>query len=203
MAAPGYEGFWNYTAFAGNTYYVVLEGQDLNGWRDVERITVELNPDDDGDGDIYFSPRNGTAWTTSSYLSVPQSSDDDRGTDHRPRWDGSGGPVPDDLRCTDSVIFDWAVDAQELSLSANGVSNRLTPRGGHHRPLRRREASARSLSTNTAVRFGLISSSVDFEDRTEPLTNDVEVGFVQSRGHGSILRGLRLRRWVARCIHPP
>ena len=180
-SAPGYEGFWNYTAFAGNTYYVVLEGQDLNGWRDVERITVELNPDDDGDGDIYFSPRNGTAWTTSSYLSVPQSSDDDRGARITDR---DGMVLVDPFQTTFvariPVIFDWAVDAQELSLSANGVSNRLTPRVG----ITDLSGASGGVGTITeyqyssAIRLDLVS--VDFEDRTEPLTNDVEVGFVRA-----------------------
>ena len=66
---PRYQGLENKTIYAGNTYHVIVEAQDGNGWRDLDTIRVNL----DGlleDMVINFHPRNGTAWTTSPYLTI-------------------------------------------------------------------------------------------------------------------------------------
>ena len=40
---PGYQGLENKTVYAGNTYHVIVEAQDGNGWRDLDTIRVNLD----------------------------------------------------------------------------------------------------------------------------------------------------------------
>ena len=63
---PGYKGLENKTIYAGNTYHVIVEAQDGNGWRDLDTIRVNLDGSSSEDMVINFHPRNGTAWTTSA-----------------------------------------------------------------------------------------------------------------------------------------
>ena len=65
-------GSWNKTMFAGNVYHLMLEGQDGNGWRDVEYIEIDLGIDEVGytGSKIMYYPRNNTAWTDSTFYSI-------------------------------------------------------------------------------------------------------------------------------------
>ena len=35
-------GAWNQTMFAGNVYHLIIQGQDGNGWKDIEFIEIDL-----------------------------------------------------------------------------------------------------------------------------------------------------------------
>ena len=65
-------GAWNQTMFAGNVYYLDIEGQDGNGWKDVEYIEIDLGVDVTGYSNtkVMYFPRNNTAWTDSTFYSV-------------------------------------------------------------------------------------------------------------------------------------
>ncbi|MEC7178786.1 MAG: hypothetical protein VXW28_05795, partial [Candidatus Thermoplasmatota archaeon] len=65
-------GSWNRTMFAGNVYHLILEGQDGNGWRDVEYVEIDLGIMDSGysGSKIMYYPRNNTAWTDSTFYSI-------------------------------------------------------------------------------------------------------------------------------------
>jgi hypothetical protein len=64
---------FNKSMFAGNIYHLFVDGRDDNGWRDVAYVKVDLNPAYNNDLVLFFSPRNGTAWTESTsaeFLSI-------------------------------------------------------------------------------------------------------------------------------------
>ena len=65
-------GAWNQTMFAGNVYHLIIQGQDGNGWKDIEFIEIDLGINLDGYSDtkIMYYPRNNTAWTDSTFYSV-------------------------------------------------------------------------------------------------------------------------------------
>jgi len=63
----------NNSMHPGNVYHLQFDGNEPNGWRDVELIRISLNPDicnsyntetydPAGTMDIYYSPQNDTAW---------------------------------------------------------------------------------------------------------------------------------------------
>ena len=41
-------GAWNQTMFAGNVYNLIIEGQDGNGWKDIEYVEIDLGINLDG-----------------------------------------------------------------------------------------------------------------------------------------------------------
>ena len=64
-----YKGKWNQTMFAGNEYHLIVEANDANGWRNIDYFRIDL-ADDRSDLTVYYSPRNGTAWTDSPYIEI-------------------------------------------------------------------------------------------------------------------------------------
>ena len=69
-------GTWNQTMFAGNEYHLIVEAEDQNGWKDVEYIRVDLAPTETTfDSEIWFFPRNNTAWTDSPFITLQTNSD--------------------------------------------------------------------------------------------------------------------------------
>ena len=71
-------GSWNKTMFAGNVYHLVLQGQDGNGWRDIDYVEIDLGIDAQGYSGtkIIYYPRNNTAWTDSTFYTI---ANDDEG----------------------------------------------------------------------------------------------------------------------------
>ncbi len=61
---------FNKSMYAGNIYHLLVDGKDDNGWRDVQYVKVDLNPAITDDLVLFFSPRNGTSWTTSSSATI-------------------------------------------------------------------------------------------------------------------------------------
>ena len=64
-----WDGTWNQTMYAGNTYHLILEASDDNGWRDVDFFQVNLDKTDD-DMTVWYFPRNQTAWTNSPHVEI-------------------------------------------------------------------------------------------------------------------------------------
>ena len=55
--------------YAGNTYHLILEASDDNGWRDVDFFQVNLDKTAD-DMTVWYFPRNQTAWTDSPHIDI-------------------------------------------------------------------------------------------------------------------------------------
>ena len=64
-----WDGTWNQTMYAGNTYHLVLEASDDNGWRDVDFFQINLDKTAD-DMSVWYFPRNETAWTDSPHIEI-------------------------------------------------------------------------------------------------------------------------------------
>ena len=70
-----WDGTWNQTMYAGNVYHLILEASDDNGWRDVDFFKLNLDKTTDAEGkvqdmNIWYYPRNQTAWTDSPHLEI-------------------------------------------------------------------------------------------------------------------------------------
>ena len=69
-------GTWNQTMFAGNEYHLIVEAEDQNGWKDVEFIMVDIAPAESSyDSEIWYFPRNDTAWTNSPFITLQTNPD--------------------------------------------------------------------------------------------------------------------------------
>jgi len=84
---------FNKSVYAGNEYHLLVDAKDDNGWRDVNWIRITLNPqigDDEGSIELYYSPRNDTAWTDTDYIEII---DDYNNTGLKPRVTRRDGGV--------------------------------------------------------------------------------------------------------------
>ena len=68
------------TMYAGNTYDLVVEGTDPNGWGDVDYIEVDLNPGVQDHMKMIYHFSNNTVVTTSQWLNVLPASNSSEGT---------------------------------------------------------------------------------------------------------------------------
>ncbi|HIA39538.1 MAG TPA: hypothetical protein EYN88_01415 [Candidatus Poseidoniales archaeon] len=68
------------TMYAGNTYDLVVEGTDPNGWSDVDYIEVDLNPGVQNHMKMIYHFNNNTVVTTSQWLNVIPASNTSEGT---------------------------------------------------------------------------------------------------------------------------
>jgi hypothetical protein len=104
-----YEGEWNMTMYAGNTYHLLVEANDDNGWRDVDYIQVDLD-DARNDMSVYYFPRNQTAWTDSPHITIVQEDDDNDGPTLR-KMDGSAlvNPFISDFYLDLPIRVDWGI----------------------------------------------------------------------------------------------
>ena len=71
---------FNKSMYAGNVYHLLVDGKDDNGWRDLDYIKIDLNPYVTNDMVLWFSPRNGTAWTDSLWVDILNVTADGVGT---------------------------------------------------------------------------------------------------------------------------
>jgi len=137
--APGVDGFRisdshgtmlnevNRSVYAGNIYHLLVDAHDANGWRDVNWTRVTLNPlianpnletyDPDGAIEIYYSPRNDTAWTDSTLIEII---DDYENTGLKPvMLQRNGGilisPFEQDFTLSLPIRFDWSVPASYVA----------------------------------------------------------------------------------------
>mgnify|MGYP004382751097 CR=1 FL=1 len=91
----------NRSIYAGNVYHLLVDGKDLNGWRDIEVISINMNPqfssqndslvyDPQAHTELFYSPQNDTAWTDSNWLEII---DDYENTGVKPRMLSREGNV--------------------------------------------------------------------------------------------------------------
>ena len=117
----------NRSIYAGNTYNLLVDAQDANGWRDVNWIRVTMNPlianpslstyDPAGAIELYYSPRNDTAWTDSTLVEII---DDYENTGIKPRMlERNGGilisPFEQDFTLSLPIRMDWSIPASYVS----------------------------------------------------------------------------------------
>jgi hypothetical protein len=185
---PGYLGLQNKTVFAGNTYHVIVEAQDGNGWRDLDTIRVNLDGASSEDMVVTYHPRNGTAWTTSPYLTIV---DDDELSPSLRRMDGGAivDPFENNFYLDLPVRLAWGIPGHigastpKVSVQDfdNVVQNYLGL-SGHLQDWM--YADGVRLDFRADLNAGVMEIPY-ISDQTEPVTSDVQVGFV---GPGDTIR---------------
>ena len=182
--AQQYEGEWNMTMYAGNTYHLLVEANDDNGWRDVDYIHVNLD-DARNDMSVYYFPRNKSAWTDSPHITVVQEDDDNDGPVLR-KMDGSAlvNPFISDFYLDLPIQVDWGI------LGEGGVANTpvLYMKDMDNPEYRMLPAPGRYIQSwyyGSDIRLDIrddfannLMISPYFADGSEPITRDVRAGFV-------------------------
>lgn len=185
---PGYKGLQNKTIYAGNTYHVIVEAQDGNGWRDLDAIRINLDGSPSEEMLVVYYPRNGTTWTESPYLTVV---DEDGLSPGLKRMDGGAliDPFEEFFYLDLPVRLDWGipghVGASTPKVSVqdfNNVRQDYLGLSGHLQDW----MYADSVRLDFVEDYDLGTMEIPYlSDMTEPLTNDVRVGFV---GPGDTIR---------------
>ena len=181
---PQYDGKWNQTMYAGNQYSLIVEANDDNGWRDVSYFHVDL-ADDRDDMNVYYYPRNGTAWTDSPWITILEESDISDGP-RMLRMDGGAliDPFEADFMLDLPIRIDWGVLGATTALNKpvlymqdlDNPRYRMGPaRGRHIQDWYYSDGIQLDFRTDEAN--DLMVTPV-FEDLSEPRTEDVRKGFV-------------------------
>ena len=181
---PQYDGKWNQTMYAGNQYSLVVEANDDNGWRDVSYFHVDL-ADDRDDMNVYYYPRNGTAWTDSPWITILEESDISDGP-RMLRMDGGAliDPFEADFMLDLPIRIDWGVLGATTALNnpvlymqdLDNPRYRMLPAPGRHIQ-DWYYSDGIQLDFRTDEANNLMVTPV-FEDLSEPQTEDVRKGFV-------------------------
>ncbi len=181
---PQYDGKWNQTMYAGNQYSLVVEANDDNGWRDVSYFHVDL-ADDRDDMNVYYYPRNGTAWTDSPWITILEESDISDGPQML-RMDGGAliDPFEADFILDLPIRIDWGVLGATTALNnpvlymqdLDNPRYRMLPAPGRH---------IQDWYYSDGIQLDFRTDEVNnlmvtpvFEDLSEPQTEDVRKGFV-------------------------
>lgn len=98
------------TMYAGNTYHLVVEGRDANGWRDIQYFEIDLNPGVADDMVITYYPRNDTLIVNSNWINVIEASNTSEGVQML-RMDGGRlvDPFESDYKLDIPIQIDWNV----------------------------------------------------------------------------------------------
>ena len=181
---PQYDGKWNQTMYAGNQYSLIVEANDDNGWRDVSYFHVDL-ADDRDDMNVYYYPRNGTAWTDSPWITILEESDISDGP-RMLRMDGGAliDPFEADFMLDLPIRIDWGVLGATTALNnpvlymqdLDNPRYRMLPAPGRH---------IQDWYYSDGIQLDFRTDEVNnlmvtpvFEDLSEPQTEDVRKGFV-------------------------
>ena len=181
---PQYDGKWNQTMYAGNQYSLIVEANDDNGWRDVSYFHVDL-ADDRDDMNVYYYPRNGTAWTDSPWITILEESDISDGP-RMLRMDGGAliDPFEADFMLDLPIRIDWGVLGATTALNnpvlymqdLDNPRYRMLPAPGRH---------IQDWYYSDGIQLDFRTDEVNnlmvtpvFEDLSEPRTEDVRKGFV-------------------------
>ncbi len=185
---PGFEGLQNKTVYAGNTYHVIVEMQDGNGWRDLDSIRVNLDGASSEDMVVSYYPRNGTAWTTSPYLTIV---DDDELAPVLRRMDGGAliDPFENTFYLDLPVRLAWGipghVGASTPKVSVQDFDNVIQNYLGLSGHLQDwMYADGVRLDFRADLNAGIMEIPY-LSDQTAPVTGDVQVGFI---GPGDTVR---------------
>ena len=181
---PQYDGKWNQTMYAGNQYSLVVEANDDNGWRDVSYFHIDL-ADDRDDMNVYYYPRNQTAWTDSPWITILEESEISDGP-RMLRMDGGAlvDPFEADFMLDLPIQIDWGVLGATTALNnpvlymqdLDNPRYRMLPAPGRH---------IQDWYYSDGIQLDFRTDEVNdlmvtpmFEDLSEPQTQDVRKGFV-------------------------
>ena len=178
-----WDGTWNQTMYAGNTYHLILEASDDNGWRDVDFFQVNLDKTGD-DMTVWYFPRNQTAWTDSPHIDIV--------------YDGDVGPTmltmdntalidpfESDFILNIPIRIDWGIvgmDGKDIEPKLqmqdldNPLYTMLSGVPGRYIQIWR-YSDGMQLDFRTDEVNNLMVSPM-FEDVSEPFTSDVRQGFI-------------------------
>jgi hypothetical protein len=184
-ASMQWEGKWNQTMYAGNTYHLLAEANDDNGWRDIDYFKVVLDKTRD-DMIVWYFPRNDTAWTDSPYIEIVQEDDDSVGPSLR-AMDGTAliDPFESDFILDIPIRIDWGVvgltaeSTPELFMQdLDNALYRMLPSPGRY---------IQKWYYSDGIRLDVRDDSANdlmitpyFEDMSAPYTQDVRRGFIYS-----------------------
>ena len=178
-----WDGTWNQTMYAGNTYHLILEASDDNGWRDVDFFQVNLDKTGD-DMTVWYFPRNQTAWTDSPHIDIV--------------YDGDVGPTmltmdntalidpfESDFILDIPIRIDWGIvgmDGKDIEPKLqmqdldNPLYTMLSGVPGRYIQIWR-YSDGMQLDFRTDEVNNLMVTPM-FEDVSEPFTSDVRQGFI-------------------------
>ena len=178
-----WDGTWNQTMYAGNTYHLILEASDDNGWRDVDFFQVNLDKTGD-DMTIWYFPRNQTAWTNSPHIEIVY--DGDIGPSML-TMDNTAliDPFESDFILDIPIRIDWGIvgmDGKDIEPKLqmqdldNPLYTMLSGVPGRYIQIWR-YADGMQLDFRTDEVNNLMVTPM-FEDVSEPYTSDVRQGFI-------------------------
>ena len=180
-----YVGEWNMTMYAGNTYHLIVEGNDDNGWRDVDYIQIDLDDTRD-DMTVKYFPRNETAWTDSPHLSIVEEGDGSDGPELR-KMDGSAlvNPFISDFYLDLPIQINWGVLGESGSVANTPVLYMKDMDNPEYRMLPAPGRYIQSWYYGSDIRLDVrddftnnLMISPYFQDGSAPFTQDVREGFV-------------------------
>ena len=181
---PQYDGKWNQTMYAGNQYSLIVEANDYNGWRDVDYFHLDL-ADNRDDMNVYYSPRNETAWSDSPWITILEESEISDGP-RMLRMDGGAliDPFEADFMLDLPIRIDWGVLGATTALNnpvlymqdLDNPRYRMLPAPGRH---------IQDWYYSDGIQLDFRTDEVNdlmvtplFADLSEPQTEDVRKGFV-------------------------
>ncbi|MCH1616220.1 MAG: hypothetical protein L7R83_01760, partial [Candidatus Poseidonia sp.] len=174
---------WNQTMYAGNTYHLLLEASDDNGWRDVDFFQINLDKTGD-DMTIWYFPRNQTAWTDSPYLNIVYDGDVAPSMLTMDNTDLID-PFESDFILNIPIRIDWGIvgmDGKDIEPKLqmqdldNPLYTMLSGVPGRYIQIWR-YSDIMQLDFRTDEVNNLMITPM-FEDVSEPLTSDVRQGFI-------------------------
>ncbi len=181
--AMQWEGTWNQTMYAGNTYHLKLEASDDNGWRDVDFFQINLDKTAD-DMTIWYYPRNETAWTDSPHLNIVYDGDV---APTMLSMDGTAliDPFESDFILDIPVRIDWGVagmDGKDIEPKLqmqdldNPLYTMLSGVPGRYIQIWRYSDGIQMDFRTDPVNNLMVTPM--FTDVSEPYTSDVRQGFI-------------------------
>ena len=165
---------FNKSMYAGNVYHLLIDGTDENGWRDVDYVKVDLNPAYNNNLVLFFSPRNGTAWTESTsaeFLNVEDDGIKPRAT----RLDGTAliDPFETEFLVDLPIRLKWGVTTLQGVITPEVFMKDLDP-----------ESSETKLSSSRYIQRWAYSDGLKFDVATLSVSDTS--GFItQSVGSAS------------------
>ena len=122
---------FNKSMYAGNIYHILVDGKDENGWRDVQHVKIDLNPAYQNNLVLFFSPRNGTAWTESTsadILNIEEDGIKPRAT----RLDGTAliDPFETEFLVDLPIRLNWGVTSLQGVITPEVFMKDLDPQNG-------------------------------------------------------------------------
>ena len=184
-----WDGTWNQTMYAGNTYHLILEASDDNGWRDVDYFKINLDRTTDAEGkvqdmNVWYFPRNETAWSDSPHIDIVY---DGNVVPTMLTMDNTAliDPFEADFILNIPIRIDWGIvglDGKDIEPKLqmqdldNPLYTMLSGVPGRYIQIWR-YSDGIQLDFRTDEANNLMVTPY-FEDLSEPYTSDVRAGFV-------------------------